>query len=72
LPLFLFFRWKVHLCCRSCSLLVAARAQPSIQNNFTLFPRSAILFLFLTCTSNFFLSRVLKLTTAIYYIYHIC
>jgi hypothetical protein len=44
----------------------------SIQNNFTLFPRSAFLFLFLTCTSNFFLSRVLKLTTAIYYIYHIC
>ena len=29
-----------------------------------------VLFLFLT--SNFFLSRVLKLTTAIYYIYHIC
>lgn len=40
----------------------------SIQNNFTLFPRSAFLFLFLTCTSNFFLSRVLELTTAIYYI----
>jgi hypothetical protein len=34
----------------------------SIQNNFT------FLFLFLTCTSNFFLSRVLELTTAIYYI----
>ena len=27
LPLFLFFRWKVHLCCRSCSLLVASCAQ---------------------------------------------
>ena len=58
---FFSFRWKVHLCRFPvhCWLPIV---QPSIQNNFTLF-----LFLFLPYLQ--FLSRVLKLITAIYIIY---
>ena len=66
--LFFSFRWKVHLCCRPCSLLVSSCADPFriISHFFQV--------LFYSCfyrTSNFFPSRVLKLITAIY-IYYIC